>query len=93
VALPTALPAIATLAIFEFLASWNTFLWPLVVTNSDALRTLPVGLAMFSSSMKEVTDWGLLMAATAIAVAPAIVVFIIGQRYFVQGLLEGAIKD
>ena len=47
VALPTALPAIATLAIFEFLASWNTFLWPLVVTNSDSLRTLPVGLAAF----------------------------------------------
>lgn len=93
VALPTALPAIATLAIFEFLAAWNTFLWPLLVTNSDATRTLPVGLAMFTASMKEVTDWGLLMAATAIAVAPAIAVFVVGQRYFVSGLLEGAVKD
>lgn len=93
VALPTALPAIATLAIFEFLASWNTFLWPLVVTHSEAVRTLPVGLAAFRSSMKEVTDWGLLMAATAIAVLPAIAVFVLGQRYFVRGLLEGAVKD
>lgn len=93
VALPTALPAVATLAIFEFLAAWNTFLWPLVVTHSESLRTLPVGLAAFKSGMKEVTDWGLLMAATAVAVAPAIAVFMIGQRYFIRGLLEGAVKD
>lgn len=92
VAMPTAWPAIATLAIFEFLASWNTFLWPLVVTNSDALRTLPVGLAAFMASMKEVTDWGLLMAATAVAVGPAIAVFLIGQRFFVRGLMAGAVK-
>ena len=93
VALPTAWPAIATLAIFEFLASWNTFLWPLVATNSDALRTLPVGLAAFRSSMKEVTDWGLLMAATTVSVVPAILVFVAGQRFFVRGLMEGAVKD
>jgi multiple sugar transport system permease protein len=93
VALPTAAPAIATLAIFEFLAAWNTFLWPLVVTHSEALRTLPVGLAAFRSGMKEVTDWGLLMAATAVAVAPAIAVFVVGQRFFIRGLLEGAVKD
>lgn len=93
VALPTALPAVATLAIFEFLASWNTFLWPLVVTNSDALRTLPVGLAAFVASMKEVTDWGLLMAATTVAVVPAIGVFLLGQRYFIRGLMSGAVKD
>lgn len=93
VALPTAWPAIATLAIFEFLASWNTFFWPLVVTHSEALRTLPVGLAAFRSSMKEVTDWGLLMAATAVSVVPAIAVFMAGQRYFIKGLLEGSVKD
>lgn len=93
IALPTALPAIATLAIFEFLAAWNTFLWPLVVTNSESLRTLPVGLAAFRSSMKEVTDWGLLMAAIAVAVAPAIAVFVMGQRFFIRGLMEGAVKD
>jgi multiple sugar transport system permease protein len=93
IALPTAWPAIATLAIFEFLASWNTFLWPLVVTNSEALRTLPVGLAAFKSSMRETTDWGLLMAATTVAVLPALVAFLLGQRHFVRGLLEGAIKD
>lgn len=93
IALPTAWPAIATLAIFEFLASWNTFLWPLVVTHSEALRTLPVGLAAFKSSMREATDWGLLMAATTVAVAPALLVFLAGQRLFVRGMLEGTVKD
>jgi len=93
IALPTAWPAIGTLAIFEFLASWNTFLWPLVVTNSDTIRTLPVGLAAFRASMKDVTDWGLLMAATAVSVVPAILVFVVGQRFFIRGLMEGAVKD
>ncbi len=93
IAMPTAWPAISTLVIFEFLASWNTFLWPLVVTNSEALRTLPVGLAAFKNSMREATDWGLLMAATTIAVVPALLVFVAGQRHFVRGILEGAVKD
>lgn len=92
VALPTALPAVGTLAIFEFLASWNTFLWPLVVTNSDALRTLPVGLAAYQAGMKEATDWGLLMAATSVAVVPAIAAFLLGQRLFIRGLLAGSVK-
>lgn len=92
VALPTALPAVATLAIFEFLASWNTFQWPLIVTHSDQLRTLPVGLAAFRSTMKEVTDWGLLLAATTAAVLPAIAVFAVGQKYLVKGLLDGSVK-
>lgn len=93
IAMPTAWPAIATLAIFEFLASWNTFLWPLVITHSEALRTLPVGLAAFKSAMREATDWGLLMAATTVAVVPALLVFLVGQRHFVRGMLEGAVKD
>ena len=92
IALPTALPAIATLAIFEFLASWNTFLWPLVVTNSESMRTLPVALAAFKSSMREVTDWGLLMAAMTVAVAPPIAVFLIGQKFFLKGLMDGSVK-
>ncbi|MBM3266985.1 MAG: carbohydrate ABC transporter permease [Candidatus Sericytochromatia bacterium] len=92
VALPTALPAVATLGIFQFLASWNTFMWPLVVTNSDALFTLPVGLAKFQNQMAETTNWPLLMAATAVAVLPAIAVFIALQRFFLRGLMEGAVK-
>jgi multiple sugar transport system permease protein len=92
IAMPTAWPAIATLSIIEFLASWNTFLWPLVVTNSESMRTLPVALAAFRSSMRDITDWGVLMAATALTVGPPIVVFLLGQRLFLKGLSEGAVK-
>lgn len=92
VAMPTATPAIATLGIFQFLASWNTFMWPLVVTNSDALFTLPVGLAKFQNQMAETTNWPLLMAATTVAIVPAILVFMLLQRFFLKGLMEGAVK-
>ncbi|MOA63349.1 L-arabinose transport system permease protein AraQ [compost metagenome] len=75
------------------MTAWNAFLWPLVVTHSDSLFTLPVGLAAFKSSFREVTDWGVLMAATAITIAPAVIAFLIGQRHFVQGLSAGAVKE
>ncbi|MNX65096.1 L-arabinose transport system permease protein AraQ [compost metagenome] len=93
IAFPTAVPAIATLAIFAFITSWNSFFWPLIVTNSDALRTLPVGLAAYRASFREITDWGTLMAATTLAILPAIGVFLAGQRYFIQGMLAGSLKD
>lgn len=92
IAMPNAWPAIATLGIFQFLASWNTFMWPLVVTNSDALRTLPVGLAAFRASMWDTTNWGLLMAATAISIVPTVLIFVVGQRFFLKGLMDGALK-
>ncbi len=92
IAMPTAAPAVATLGIFQFLASWNTFMWPLVVTNSDKLFTLPVGLAKFQNQMAETTNWPLLMAATTVAIVPAIAVFIVLQRFFLRGLMEGAVK-
>lgn len=92
VALPTATPAVATLGIFQFLASWNTFMWPLVATHADHLRTLPVGLAAFRASMRETTDWPLLMAATTVAIVPAIIVFLFLQKQFMKGLMDGAVK-
>jgi multiple sugar transport system permease protein len=93
IALPTALPALATLGIFTFIGTWNSFLWPLIVTNSEHMRTLPVGLAAFKGSFRETTDWGQLMAAGVISVVPALAVFLIGQKYFIQGLMAGSIKD
>lgn len=93
IALPLSAPALASLGIFSFVTAWNAFLWPLVVTHSDRLFTLPVGLAAFKSSFREVTDWGVLMAATAITIAPAVIAFLLGQRYFVQGLAAGAVKE
>jgi multiple sugar transport system permease protein len=82
--LPLSGPALATLAIFTFLGQWNNFLWPLVVTNSEKMRTLPVGLATFQSQYS--IQWHLLMAGSVIAVLPILVIYIVGQKWFVRGI-------
>jgi ABC-type glycerol-3-phosphate transport system permease component len=87
---PIALPGMATLAIFTFLAAWNDFLWPLIVTNTDQIRTLPVGLALLAR--KNTVNWGDTMAGTVLAAAPLIVVFVVLQRRFIEGLTAGSIK-
>lgn len=93
VALPLARPALAALAIFVFISSWNSFMWPLIITNSDAMRTLPVGIAALKGSFRDTTDWPLLMGAVTISIIPVIVVFLAGQRQFLQGLLSGSVKE
>ena len=81
---PLSGPAMATLAIFTFMGQWNNFLWPLVVTNSDAMRTLPVGIAAFQGQYS--IQWNLLMAGSVIALVPILVIYFIGQKWFVQGI-------
>jgi len=93
VALPLAMPAIATLGIFTFITTWNSFIWPLIVTNSDYMRTLPVGLAIFKGSFREATEWGQLMACAVISVIPVIGVFLLGQKYFIKGIMMGGVKE
>jgi len=93
IAMPLALPAVATLGIFTFITSWNSFMWPLIVTNSDYMRTLPVGLAIFKGSFRETTEWGQLMACAVISVIPVIGVFLLGQKYFIKGIMMGGVKE
>jgi len=93
IALPLGVPALATLAIFTFITSWNSIMWPLIVTNSDSMRTLPVGLAVFKGSFRETTEWGQLSACAVIAVIPVIAVFLAGRKYFIEGLMSGALKE
>jgi multiple sugar transport system permease protein len=93
VALPLALPTIATLAIFTFISSWNSFMWPLIVTNSDSMRTLPIGLSVFKGSFREITMWGDLLACSVICAIPTIIVFILGKKYFINDLLQGSLKE
>lgn len=90
VVLPLARPALATLAIFTFLWAWGDFLWPLLVTNSDALKTLPLLLASFQG--QHATQWHLLMAASLTALVPMLLVFLVGQRYLIEGIKLGAVK-
>jgi multiple sugar transport system permease protein len=82
--LPLSSPVIAALTIFTFLNSWNDFLWPLVITNSLEMRTLPVGLNAFQGQFE--VDWNLLMAGSVIAILPVLIVYVIGQKSFVQGI-------
>jgi multiple sugar transport system permease protein len=82
--------ATATLAIFAFLFAWNDFLWPLVMTTEPAMRTVQLGLANFTGRYG--TQWTLLMAGTVTATLPAIVVFAIGQRWFVRGAAMTGVK-
>ncbi len=84
IALPLSGPVLATLGIFTFLGQWNSFLWPLIVTNSDRVRTLPVGLAAFQGQYR--VEWNLLMAGSVIALVPILVIYLIGQKWFVRGI-------
>lgn len=84
IALPLSGPALATLAIFTFLGQWNSFLWPLVVTSSEEMSTLPVGLAAFQGQYS--VQWHLLMAGSVIAIIPILIIYIVGQKWFVRGV-------
>lgn len=88
--LPLSKPALATATIFTFLGSWDEFTWALTIINSPSKRTLPLAIALFQGQNS--TLWGLVFAASIIAVVPVIVVFLLFQRYFVQGLTAGAVK-
>ncbi len=93
IAIPLALPAIMTLAIFTFVTTWNSFMWPLIVTNSESMRTLPVGLAIFKGSFRELTMWGDLLACSVICTVPVIIVFLLGKKYFINDIMQGGIKE
>lgn len=90
IALPLSGPALATLSIFAFQNMFNDFVWPLVTTRSDAYKTIQVGLAAFRQ--EATTEWTLLMAGTMIATIPILLIFMLGQRYFTQGIALTGIK-
>jgi multiple sugar transport system permease protein len=88
---PIAMPGMATLAIFTLIGAWNDFLWPLIVSDSDSVRTLPVGLALLAR--RNTVVWGQTMAGTVLAVAPMVIAFLVLQRRFIEGLTAGSVKD
>lgn len=91
IALPLALPGLATLIIFTFMDAWNSFLWPRLVTNSEAMFTLPVGLAQLQ--LKNTSNWTQIMAGTTLTALPMIIVFLLMQKQFVAGITAGAVKE
>ena len=88
--LPLAKPAMATLGTFTFIGSWNSFMWPLIMINTMEKKTLPIGLASFRGLYT--TDWNLLMAASVIVMAPTVIVFLLNQRFFVEGIKLSGVK-
>lgn len=93
VAMPLAVPALSALAIFVFIASWNSFMWPLIITNSETMRTLPVGIAALKGSFVDTIDWPVLMGASTLSVIPVVVLFLLGQKHFLKGILAGSLKE
>lgn len=91
VIMPMCGPAVATLTILTFLASWNNFLWPLVVATKEDMYTLPVALALYSVT-QNAARYGLMMAGAVVVVVPILLVFVFLQRYFVQGIALTGIK-
>jgi len=91
VVMPLCKPALAVLAIQVFLTNWNSFLFPFILTSSDSVRTLPVGLALYQGY--QAIDWQHLMAGSSLAVIPVLIVFLFFQRQIVSGITAGAVKQ
>lgn len=87
---PISKPVLITVAMLNIVASWNSYLWPLIITNSVDKRTLPIGLMQFTTDAG--TEFNLLMAASTIIIVPIIVLFIISRKYIVAGLTKGSVK-
>lgn len=87
IAMPMSVPALATIGVFAFLFSWNDFLWPLVVITNPDMRTVQLGMAAFSGRYG--TQWTLLAAGSLIATLPALIAFVIGQRWLIRGISVG----
>lgn len=90
VMLPLAWPALLTVGLFNLLNNWNDLLWPLVVTTQTEMRTLPAGLALFKG--EHVSDYGLLMAGSVLALLPMLALFFVVQRRFIEGIATTGLK-
>jgi multiple sugar transport system permease protein len=88
--IPISKPALAAVAIYTFQGAWNEFLWPVIVSYTEDMYTLPLGMASLRHEL--LTDWPLLMAGTIMISLPTLAIFIIFQRYFVQGVLSSGLK-
>ncbi len=89
--LPLSRPTVVAFALVALVAHWNDYFWPLIVTNRDEIRTMPIGLALFVTQ-EMTTDWNLLMAATLFVAGPMLVVFFFTQRYFIRSHMHAGLK-
>ncbi len=90
VGLPLVKPALAALAIFNFLGNYNAYLWPLIIIQSQEMRTLPVGIALFSGEAG--AQWHLIMTASSLAVIPVLIMFAVFQKQIIEGVVLTGVK-
>ncbi len=90
VVLPLSGPAAASLAVYVFLNGWNQYLWPLLITSSDAMRTVQIGIAMLQ--FEELTSWNLVLCGVALVLVPSLVLLGLGLKPLVRGITAGAVK-
>ncbi|MEN1987670.1 carbohydrate ABC transporter permease [Paenibacillus hubeiensis] len=92
IAVPLVRPALATLSILTFLGSWNSFIWPLIITQSEEMFTIPVGMAFFSSEAKDSSNWVQIMTGATLSVLPLIVLFLFFQKQIIRGIATTGLK-
>lgn len=90
IVLPLIKPALATVGIFAFMSSWNSFLWPLVVIRSPEFQTLPLGLANLHGQFT--TDWDVVMAGSVVSIVPIALVYLVAQRHLIAGVAHTGLK-
>lgn len=94
VVLPMARPALGALTILTFQGAWNDFFWPFIVlTSPESIKTLPIGLLSFRNTYGAVGDWGLILAGAVMSAIPVIILFVVFQRYFLEGVSFGGGKE
>lgn len=91
VVLPVAKSSLVTLGIYGFLTSWNMYLWPLLATTNDKVRTVQIGLKQLQTQ-EQLNDWGVIMAGAVIVIIPTLILLFFGQKKLQKGLTEGALK-
>jgi len=89
---PLSKGSIGAFAIFAFLSAWNQYLWPLIITKSEEMRTLQIGIRFFMTQQDRGSDWGVVMAGSMIALGPALLAFLLAQRQLVKGIAMTGLK-
>ena len=90
IAVPLAIPTIASLAVYMFVNIYNGYFWPLLVTNSDEMRTIQIGIAFLVTG--EALNLGRVLAGATVAIIPSVLIYIFGQDYIIKGMTQGSVK-